>query len=229
MEVKLNKKKSIKIIVIIIIIAILVIGGIFIVKMIKENKEIKETENKISSIKAEELQTEIINALGETEINLNTGNYSTICKDTSIIEETEYPNKELMEKLNGFVVAGIMANNNYSQGIVIIPLFKIESDNKGYVKNISYISTTSNYYEISEIIQNTIESVLKEKYGIDTMITGNKKYNVKYNSILRNSNKKTEIIYTSEYWLLDITEKIVGYNDYHNDPTLNINTFGLDS
>ena len=229
MEVKLNKKKSIKIIVIIIIIAILVIGGIFIVKMIKENNEIKETENKISSIKAEELQTEIINALGETEINLNTGNYSTICKDTSIIEETEYQNKELMEKLNGFVVAGIKANNNYSQGIVIIPLFKIESDNKGYVKNISYISTTSNYYEISEIIQNTIESVLKEKYSIDTMITGNKKYNVKYNSILRNSNKKTEIIYTSEYWLLDITEKIVGYNDYHNDPKLNINTFGLDS
>lgn len=229
MEIKLNKKKTIKTIVIVAIIAILVAGGIFIGKIIKENSEIKEAQNKISLIKAEELQNEIINALGKTKLNLNTGKYTTICKDTFNIEETGYKNKELMENLNGFVVAGIMKNDNYSQGIVIIPLFKIESDNKGYVKNIAYIYTTANNYEISEIIKNTIESVLKEKYDINTMIRGNSKYNIKYNSVLRNLNNKTEIIFTSRDCFLDVLNKICGYENKYLGTTLNINTFGLDS
>ena len=79
-------KKALKIIIAVIVVVAVIVVGIIVKKPISNNIIIKDTENKISQINAKELETELINSLKNTSLNVNTSRYKTefeICNKNS--------------------------------------------------------------------------------------------------------------------------------------------------
>ena len=126
------KKKTLKIVGIVIGIIIIIIGLFFLIQTISTNMKISETEEKLSQINAEELNSKLIEELEKTDLNVDL-TLDTMFVDT-IFSEGE-------DELEGFTVMSIIAfkNNNVIGGIEI-PCFKIESDSNGNFKNIEYVS-----------------------------------------------------------------------------------------
>ena len=71
-------KKAFKIIIAVIVVVAVIVVGIIVKKPISNNIIIKDTENKISQINAKELETELINSLKNTSLNVNTSRYNRI-------------------------------------------------------------------------------------------------------------------------------------------------------
>ena len=235
MEVKINKKRTIKVVIILVAIILIGIGGYYVLNNIKMDNEIKETEQKIRNIDASELQDNLINAFKKTNINLQGNGYYATFGDAYGLTRMISDDKTFSETyLGDFICVGFLVSDNSENGLAVIPLFKIESDSNGKVKNILYLDISTKVYELSELVKNTVEQVLKDKYNIDTVLRGNSKYNLKYNSSLNYENTKSSKLYknlsiygTSDTIIKKVINKIVGYEDYYGSE-LKVNIFGLD-
>lgn len=208
-------KKVLKIIIAIIVVVALVVGGIFAFQFISTNMKIKETEEKLSQINAEELETKLIKELEKSKLNVNTSNVSTkICSWEEISKSKEnemfvigaeifYGANKQDNPYEKSISAYITSN---SKETVAIPLFRIESDSNGNFKKIIYTEMAlKEYYTVTD----TIKKVLKDEYGIDMLIVGNEKYNTRFNKIF-NSDKGT--IYATEKDLTKILNEMQGSN-----------------
>ena len=171
-------KKALKIIIAIIVVVALVIGGIFAYKFISTNMAIKTTEEKLSQINAEELKEKLIKELESTKLNVNTSSLKTTFETYDLNDKSEMGNLILMwskyyapseDFFNGFVFANISNNNLGNDKSFLFPCFKIESDIDGKVKNIQY-TFRDNYWIANDIIVKSIDKVLKEQYGINSLI-----------------------------------------------------------
>lgn len=234
MEVKINKKRTMKVVIILVAIILIGIGGYYVLNNIKINNEINETEQKIKNINASELQDNLINAFKKTNINLQGNGYYATFGDakelTMMINNNETLSKEY---LGDFICVGFLVSDTSESGMVVIPLFKIESDSNGKVKNISYVKTSTDNYSFSELVEKTVIEVLKNQYNIDVMITGNSEYNTKYNSSLNFGSSKSSalsknlsIYGTSNTITKKVINKITNVNDYM-ESKLTVNIFGL--
>lgn len=210
-------KKAFKIIIAVIVIVAIIIGGIFAYKFISTNMKIKETEEKLSQINAEELETKLIKELEKSNFNVNTSHISTkICswKEAGKSGDNDLPFTMAIELFysankqdNPYeksISAYITSN---SKEIIAIPLFKIESDNNGKFKKIIYTEMAlKEYYTVTD----TIKKVLKDDYDIDMFIEGNEKYNTRFNKIF---NSKTSTIFATEKDLTKILNEIHNSNN----------------
>ena len=196
------KKKTLKIVGIVIGIIIIIIGLFFLIQTISTNMKISETEEKLSQINAEELNSKLIEELEKTDLNVDL-TLDTMFVDT-IFSEGE-------DELEGFTVMSIIAfkNNNVIGGIEI-PCFKIESDSNGNFKNIEYVY---NRPLDTNIIAKTIRNVFKDTYNIDFTITNRTKYNTTFNQYFVN---KGNIKTVSNDFFLAIVNRIndTEYEDY---------------
>lgn len=242
MEVKINKKRTIKVVIILVAIILIGIGGYYVLNNIKMDNEINETEQKIRNIDASELQDKLINAFKKTNINLQGNGYVTAfgeAKDlTMMINDNETLSKEY---LGDFICAGFLISDKSENGIAVFPLFKIESDSNGKVKNILYLDISTKVYSFSDLVKNTVEQVLKDNYNIDTVIRENSKYNIKYYGTSRGYasgssignykayklSEKLSIYGTSDAIIKKVINKIVGFEDYYGSELV-VNIFGLD-
>ena len=168
-----KKSKLLKGIIALVLVIIIVVVGIIVKEPISNNIIIKDTENKISQINAKELETELINSLKNTSLNVNTSRYKT---------EFEICNKNSNEQLSGtmsitagfygpsedyfenFVCAVISDKNSKFNFGIVFPCFRITSDNSGKVRNIEYVSYDN--LGISDNVHKTMNSILRNKYGI---------------------------------------------------------------
>ena len=165
------------------------------------------TQNKISNINAEELETLIIEELKNTRIYLNKHK-----------DEYKY-NTAFSKNENDFVVANIdvySTNNSTFMGCVKIPCFKVESDSRGNFKSIKYIGTSDieNVNLEDNEIEKAIKNVLINNYNVDS----------KYFNKLRNMTD----VYCKESWIsaetfLEIDAVLYGissseeYKEYSNN------------
>lgn len=169
-----KKSKLLKGIIALVSLIIIIVVGIIVKKPISNNIIIKDTENKISQINAKELETELINSLKNTSLNVNTSRYKTefeICNKNSnkqlsltmsVTAGFYGPSEDYFEN---FVCAVISDTNNSNSNFgIVFPCFRITSDNSGKVRNIEYISYDN--LGISDNVHETMNSVLKNKYGI---------------------------------------------------------------
>lgn len=188
-----SKKKGnvIKIIIAIIVIIAVVAVSIIAINHIIDNNQIQETEEKIRQINAEELEEKLIAELKNTPLNINT---STL--------KTTFGNQEkFAEEVDGFglnmgidfhygktntdnpyedCISAYISTNDGKSGIVI-PCFKIVSDNNG---NLQYILYATGFpYNVSEVV----DKVFKRDYNIDKYLTGNTKY---YEKFIKDGNQK---------------------------------------
>ncbi len=196
------KKKTLKIVGIVIGIIIIIIGLFFLIQSISTNMKIGETEEKLSQINAEELNSKLIEELEKTDLNVDL-TLDTMFVDT-IFSEGE-------DELEGFTVMSIIAfKNNNVIGRIEIPCFKIESDSNGNFKNIEYVY---NRPLDTNIIAKTIRDVFKDTYNIDFTITNRTKYNTTFNQYFVN---KGTIKTVSNDFFLAIVNRIndTEYEDY---------------
>lgn len=206
-------RKTLKVIIAVIVVILLIVGGIFAYKFISNSMKIKNTEEKLSQINAQEFEDKLIEELKKTKLNVNTSNISTnICswEEMSNLEQFVVIPIELFYSANKqdnpyeeSISAYITSN---SEGTVAIPLFKIESDNNGKFKKITYTERALK----ENIVPSVIEKVLKNEYDIDMLIVGNTEYNTRFNK-LSNSDKGT--IYCTENFLNEVLDKMQGRNN----------------
>lgn len=169
------KKNVIKIIIGIIIAVVVIVGGIFAFQFISTNMKIKETEEKLSQINAEELQTKLIKELESTQL---TNNYTT----------------EFLENKDGFIVVNIYNKEMF----VEIPCFKIETDSNGKFRKITYLETGN---KIVDIVENSVKKVFKNEYDINIVIEDTN-YNLHFREIGKSQEIKTndEIFWQLVYY-----------------------------
>ena len=149
---------------------------------------IKET---ISQIDAKELENKLIETLKKTKLYVGAVNES----DNELIW-TEFKN------VNGLIIAKIQTTN---EEYVNIPCFKIESDNNGKFKSITFDNTETN--GIFNIIKEVINSELKNEYNVDTFIENNSLYNNHF----RKGNEPQKIEKSSQVFFESMTNHILGY------------------
>lgn len=230
----LIKKRTIKIIVGVIVAIAVIVGAVFAFQTISTNIKIKDTENKLSQINAEELETKIIKELENTDLNVNSPTSKTEFRklDSNKSKFDSYikmyyelsqkyfgtemkTNEEVMtEYISAFIT------NSKEHGVAI-PCFKIESDNNGKFKNINYLESGPGD-RIETIVKNAVEKVFKNEYGIEIFVNGNDKYNLHF----RNAGNILEpMVEDEEYWA-DVNYEITNDKSSYI-PSLSTITFGL--
>lgn len=167
----LNNKK--KIIVIILIIVAVIVGALL-TYFIVNNSKINQVKERISQIKTEELQKNIIDELKNTSLNINNSSM-----ETYFGTETNDSMDMALSFYYGLVSQGYSSNKNNEGYVyafvssknrnigVMIPCFKIESDNNGNVKNIVIPNSNRVSLPIKKVMWDTLEKVFNEKYNID--------------------------------------------------------------
>lgn len=155
------KKIVIILISIIIVVAIgvtaaILIGNNFGKDKQEEQKEdvIAETKKKISSMSAEQVERDVIEQLKKSAIYVNNGKITTTFKKEN----------------DGFVTAHLTDGKNE----FVAPLFKVNSDRDGNLKNIQFID--SGGVDVSAELYRSVNSVFKDKYGIVIRNGKNDKY-----------------------------------------------------
>lgn len=168
---EVNKRKFKIIIVLLVIIAL--IPPVVIMKEVMYWKLLaKDTEEKITQINASELETKLIEELEKTKLNVDNKSFNTtfaICDSDNINAETSYLTIycELLGITNpyeGYILACITENKTELPERVYIPCFKVESDSNGKVQNIIYVD--GNYFGIGRDLNNIVNNILREQYGI---------------------------------------------------------------
>lgn len=191
-KVKRNTIKTVSIIIAtILIISVIAVIITVIVPNIKNN----QIEEKLSQINAEELQTKLIEEIGKTSLNINTDELNTIIgtfedvKENNYIEnadtlflgvEAHYELTNNWDDFKNYVSVYIIGENNE---LVIIPCFKIESDNAGNFKSIKCKSS-----RISHDISSIFIDVLEQDFDI--------KLEGKYKAEMQESDKDSITIYS---------------------------------
>lgn len=183
------KKRTVKIIIsLILIIVILALGAIIARVVINEN-QIKQTEEKLSKINSKELETFLIEELKSTSLNVNTSSIKTIfgtgerfASEFNGVSALDFALSLHYKEENPFedYISAYIVTNNGENGIVI-PCFKIISDNNGNFKYILYL--TNSKFNVSDVVN----KVFKTKYNINILLTGNNKY---YDRFIAEGNKK---------------------------------------
>ncbi len=188
MKVKMSKKIVKLVIAIMIIISVSIIG-IIASKLIINESLINQTEKTLSEINAKELEKNLIEELKNSTLNVNTSSLKTIfgTEDTfskefngvsaldfalSLRYKNENPYKD-------YVCAYIVTDK--AENGIVVPCFKIISDNNGNFKYILYL--TNSKFNVS----NVVNKVFKNKYNVNTMLTGNNKY---YDKFVVSGNQK---------------------------------------
>ncbi len=202
------KKKTIKIIVGIIVAIAVIVGGIFAFQFISTNMKIKDTEEKLSQINAEELQSKLIKELESTSLNVqvNNGNQFVIT--------------EFVDNGKGYISASICLVRGKNIDVVGIPCFHIERDNNGKFKNITYLE---NGFEIENIVGNAVRKVFKNEYDVNII----EENDSGYNSHFRQITQMQEITYTDTAFWETIYQKITGDIPYNNSIRLNTIKFAI--
>lgn len=226
----LIKKRTIKIIVGVIVAIAVIVGAVFAFQTISTNIKIKDTENKLSQINAEELESKLISELKQSKFNINTSNLSTQICDWNDLGNTKQGEMAAMtieifyagNKINNPYEDNVSAYITSNKGFAAIPLFKIEKDNNGNFKNIVYSERIFH----SSIVKEAIEKVLKDCYDIDMMIVGNAKYNTRFNKF----NTDRETMYANKDILDSVFENVEGFksNDIEYFEEYTQTNYGLD-
>lgn len=132
---------------------------------ISVNIKIRNTKKILSSIDANEFQKKIIERLEDSPINIDNGSTKTTFEvfqniDDDIMDMCTYASK--YDVAQDYVCACIVDNKKETG--MLIPLFKIDSDNNGKFKKIEYFST--DYWFSSDFAEEAINSVLESEYGL---------------------------------------------------------------
>ena len=211
------KKKHLTIVLGIVIGVVVIVAGIFLTRFILTNIEIKDTENKLRKISAEELQNKIIKELEETNININNtnGNFEIETVFTDTYNETD-----------NFVTAMIIRTykGEYISGVAL-PCYKVEKDEQGYFKSITFLTGRDG---VEGIVEEKVKKVLKEDYDIE-LTNGDMRYWERFTELYDDNGeiKKCNIDTSSEDFWKEIYEDITN-EEYYNNTTLNMMTFGLE-
>lgn len=197
---KVNKK-TFKLVIGIILAIVLVVVGIVVANVVSTNMKISNTQNKLSQINAEDLETKLIEELNKTKFNI--GAVSGI-KSVNIKE------------IDGYVSVFVNGEGNFD--FVSIPVFKIDSDNSGNFKGIEYIPVFyfGEYIDIESIIFN----VLENEYDMPKLSYSDKeKFSI--------HNKSTiDFTFTYDDTLLKYINAISTRTDYQNLEELDRDTKG---
>lgn len=192
------KKKTIKILIAVIIAIAIIVVGVLIIPIVNTNIKIKSAESKLSKIKAKDFENELIEEFKKSPLNINNDTIKTSFGTLDSIDnnaslemkasigfskmngEKYYRSK--YEDLENFVYAYILEyNSNKIENYIVMPLFKIESDSNGNFKEITYISVTPLVHNLTSFNYDILQKVLKNKYNIEMNVSGNLKYNDKFN------------------------------------------------
>lgn len=186
------KKRNFKIVIALLIIVALV-PIFFIMKEVLYWKLLaRDIEEKNSTMSASELETKLIEELEKTALNINNSSYNTVfevCDDieSDVNKETDYlmiyyellksDNPNATNPYEGYILACITQNNTLPER-VYIPCFKVESDDNGKVKNITY--PYGGYFGYSGSPWGHLESFLKELYKVERPVGSIKYFKDKY-------------------------------------------------
>ena len=182
------------ILIIVLITIVVVVKGTKDLTVSKENP-IKQVENKLKNIDAEKLQSEIIEELEASALNVNVKN--NLGEIT-----TEF---DTGTKFKGYICAKI---DYIQKGKVIasveIPCFKINSDSDGKFRNIEYSFEFMN----SGIINNAVRKVFENNYGLKNFdaIIGSGKYERK----VVGEGKSGDIYYSEDEFFINVISEIRG-------------------
>lgn len=204
------KKNAIKIVVIVILVIIFIVGGIFLSQFISTDRKINVAENNLEQIKVEELEEKIIKELENSELNINTSNGNQVVMT------------QFTDNNDGFVTAIIMAvnrNNIYNGDGLSIPCFKIESDENGNFKNITYLENG----DLEDVVAEAVSKVFKRDYNVDIIIDGNSRYNSNFRRVADTQEVETT---SDNFWNI-IYKRITDKEPF--ETTLYTITFGLDT
>lgn len=231
---KVNKRKFIIIVFAILIVVVIssIIG--FVIPKIQLN----QIKSELGEIKSKELETKIIEELEKTSININTQAEHTVFGTYNELENnTENQTLEvcisgmglyyeMSEEENPYInyisayITKEYTSDEESFGIVVVPCFKIESDDNGNFKSIKYINN-----RLNTNMEDIIFKVLKDEYNINIK--------QKYKTELSHNDKdKIEIYSNNNEVLIDVTNKIQS-RVYTNEDIENIKqdsfmeTFGI--
>lgn len=221
-----NKKGLIKIIIGIIAVVVLIVVGFFATKLITSNTKENDLKNKLSEINASELEIQLIDELKDSSINVkrsannSSGNVIGIKTLFNRTKELAKTDKEFAI-YDGYVLAAGWGTKNGELTSVeyLIPCFKIEEDNNGNVKSITYLYSEDKS-AIEYVIAQTIEKYMQKKYDIDIS-----KQDKKFIKDEKNSN--VEISANADYVLDYIIQDITGAS-YYKEHTIYTRTFGID-
>lgn len=172
-------KKGLKIVLIGILIVGLIGAGIFGIIYIQKDMEIYKTKEILSGINSKELETKIIEKLKTTSMNVNTSSLKTIFGTAETLSEEFEEISKLRLQLSihygknynpyeDYVSAYII---NKDENGIVIPCFKIVSDDKGNFMYILYLNSSN--FEVSRVV----DKVFKEDYGINIDYNNSKYYN----------------------------------------------------
>ena len=167
-----NNKK--KIFVIILIIVAIIGGALLTYFIVNNNSKTNQVKERISQIKTEELQKNMIDELKNTSLNINNSSmetyFGTETNDTMDMALSFYYDLVSQgyssNKNNEGYIYAFVSSKNRNIG-VMIPCFKIESDNNGNVKNIVIPNSNRVSLPIKKVMWDTLEKVFNEKYNID--------------------------------------------------------------
>lgn len=218
---KKKKGKAIKIIVSIILVIAVIVCGIIIKNIMEPKILISQTEKKVSQIDAEELQNKLISELENSSLNVNT---SLISTTFDIYDKNDKNSNWIvaMSILEGFNGYRYGRSEDIFDGFVFVkieeksknnafyyPCFKITSNDIGKIKNIEYVCNDA--YNISDIIENTINNVLKEQYNINKPLANvsDMKYGYNYPSRF---NQASFFVSANDFGT-DIISKVTGETD----------------
>lgn len=208
---EVSKRKFIIIITIAIIVALLPIILIM-QEVLHYQFLVKDSEKKISQINADELETKLIEELEKTELNIDNSLYNitfAVCDSDNNNKDIVYLNLlyELSQNTNpydGYILACITEKGKDIPEHIYIPYFKIESDNNGKVKNITYFYDA--YYGIDDNgnTAKILDNILKKEYGMKSSSIDSVRYfrdryeNFPFGETHRNYTKDMDIYMTDE-------------------------------
>lgn len=163
-------KKIMLPILLIVFIVVIVVGVIVFINVVKPKIIVSENEKKISQIDAKTLKNEIIEELKKSSLNTNNSLISTKFETYNISENNNLSISvastfyaPIENYFDNFVFANMKIKDN--EEFLHVPCFRITSNSNGKVENIEYLSYDK--YDYYEVISNSINKVLKEKYNID--------------------------------------------------------------
>ena len=229
------KKKTIIISCIVILAIILTIVGIIMVPFI--NASIEKT--KLSKINAKEFESKIIEELKNTSLNINSStgktyfgtlnDYDNEASKTikawiSLAKLKEDNYKSNYEDLERFIYAYILENN--SDNYIIVPLFKIESDNNGNFKKIIY--TFDSEMPLTNKTGNAFKKVLKEQYNIKCDSEYSNKYFNNYEGGLKAKSYYSDLDFMINMSQIVSREPKINKSIEQRSKELNTYYFGID-
>lgn len=239
------KKKTIKILIALIVAIAIILVGVLLAPVINTNIKIKNTEIKLGQINAKEFENKIIEEIKNTPLNINNdtiktsfGTLDTIDNIASTGMETyidlltmqgeEYYKTEY-EDLKNFIYAYILEyKSNKVENYIVVPLFKIDSDNNGNIKKIIY-ATDAAKTPITSFTADTFMKVLKNEYNIERA-NSSSKYNNKFNKY---NGLKAHCYYNNVEFMVNITNSItpkykVNIDSAERNKDVKTQYFGID-